>query len=517
MKRLIPLVVLVLAVSGLVSGCSRTAQEPIQTPTPTVSLPTLTPTTPTPTPASTALDQYISQKLNWTTCEKVAECAQLLVPIDYNNPQSGNLQLALIRRPARDPKLRKGSIVVNPGGPGGSGYDYVKSSGKILGPTATLIYDVVGFDPRGVSRSSPVKCLTAEQTDRFYSSDGSPETDAQATQAFLLGREFAKSCDYSAPGLLGFLGTRESAQDLNILRAALGEKKLNYVGKSYGTFLGAEFAQRFPTKVGRMVLDGAIDPNLDADGFAAGQSTGFERALQAFLKDCVTRASCALGRSTERAQKRLNLFFKQLDATPETVGNRKLTQALGILGVAASLYSKSSWPVLRSALSQGLQGNGAGLLALSDYYSNRNPDGTYADNSLDAFYAISCMDRADTKGIDATQALATKLTENNSSTFGSFIAWGDTPCQSWPVKATLQAGKITATGSGPIVVVGTTRDPATPIEWAQSLAAQLQNGVFVARDGDGHTGYRQGSSCVDQAVDLYLTKGTAPQDGLFCA
>jgi hypothetical protein len=199
------------------------------------------------------------------------------------------------------------------------------------------------------------------------------------------------------------------------------------------------------------------------------------------------------------------------------VGDRKLTEALGTLGVAASLYSRDSWGTLRKALAQGLRGDGRGLLALADFYSNRNDDGTYADNSLDAFYAVTCIDRTDTKGIDAIQVLATKLTENNSSTFGAFIAWGSTPCSSWPVKATLVPEKVAAAGSGPIVVVGTTRDSATPFEWSQALANQLAKGVLVTRDGDGHTGYRQGNSCVDEAIDRYLAKGTVPEDGLFCS
>lgn len=485
-------------------------------PGPTIS-PTLT-STPTPTPTvNAALAPFMSQKLKWKKCEGNLECTTLLVPLDYAAPQYSKLKIAVIRRTATNTKKHKNAIVVNPGGPGGSGFDYVANSSTIVGSSVAKTFDVVGFDPRGVGRSSPIKCLTPQQSDRFYASDGSPDSDAEATAVFLIGKEFAKVCEYSDPTILGFLGTRESAQDMDILRAALGQKQLNYVGKSYGTSLGTQYAKQFPTKVGRFVLDGAIDPSLDADAFAAGQATGFERALQAFLRDCVQRSSCALGRSVTKAQDRLNVFFRQLDATPVQVGDRKLTEALGTLGVAASLYSRDSWGTLRKALAQGLRGDGRGLLALADFYSNRNDDGTYADNSLDAFYAVTCVDRTDTKGIDAIQALATKLTENNSSTFGAFIAWGTTPCSSWPVKATLVSEKVAAAGSGPIVVVGTTRDPATPFEWSQALADQLAKGVLVTRDGDGHTGYRQGNSCVDEAIDRYLAKGTVPEDGLFCS
>jgi len=513
-------VTILLASALVLSACSSGTPAPTPTPVVTTTAPVFTPTptvTPTPTANTAALKQFLTQKLTWRSCVRTYQCANLTVPLDYANPDGSTLQVQLIKRSARDQKARRGSIVVNPGGPGGSGYDYVAGGGDIVSPSVSEVYDLVGFDPRGVARSAPVKCLTTAQADRFYSYDGSPDSDAEATGALLLGREFAQACAANESTLIPFLGTREASQDLEVLRSALGEKKLNYVGKSYGTYLGSQYAERYPTKVGRFVLDGAVDPSLDADGFATGQAVGFERALQAFLADCVSRSSCPLGRNKAKAQERLNTFLQQVDARPLRVGDRDLTQALATLGVIASFYSKSSWPGLRTALSQGLRGDGRGLLALSDFYSNRTPDGKYSDNSLDAFYAISCADRADTKGVDATQAFATKLTETVSVTFGAYLAWGDTPCQSWKVKATSAPVKVTAAGSGPIVVVGTTRDPATPYEWAVSLAGQLQNGVLVTRNGDGHTGYREGSSCTDAAIDAYLLKGTAPQDGLRCA
>jgi len=519
-RRFSALVVPLLAGALLLSACSEGAVAPAPTPTPTpVPIVTTVPaTTPAPTPTVVnGVAPFLGQKLTWRTCVGKAQCANLTVPLDYSKPDGSTLQLQLIKRSARDTKNRRGAIVVNPGGPGGSGYDYVAGGTGMVGSSVSEVFDVVGFDPRGVARSAPVKCLTPKQSDVFYAYDGSPDSDAEATGALLVGRDFANSCKAKDSSLIPFLGTRESAQDLEVLRSALGETKLNYLGKSYGTFLGAQYAERFPTSVGRFVLDGAIDPSLDADAFAAGQALGFERALQSFLADCVRRSSCPLGRNQARAEDRLNTFLQGVDARPLTVGDRELTQALATLGVIASFYSKSSWPRLRTALAQGLGGNGTGLLELSDFYSNRTADGRYSDNSLDAFYAISCLDRPDPKGVDATQALAVKLTETVSNAFGAYLAWGNTPCQSWPVKATLAPAKVSAAGSAPIVVVGTTRDPATPYEWSVALADQLQNAALVTRNGDGHTGYREGSGCTDSLVDAYLLRGIVPEDGVRCS
>jgi pimeloyl-ACP methyl ester carboxylesterase len=286
---------------------------------------------------------------------------------------------------------------------------------------------------------------------------------------------------------------------------------LNYLGKSYGTYLGGEYARQFPTKVGRFVLDGAIDPSLDADTFARGQATGFQRALDAFIAECVTRRDCALGRDPEAAEQRLAEYLEQLDRSPQKVGDRQLTQALGTLAVIASFYSTSSWGTLRSALDDALDGDGAAMLRLADLYSDREPGGTYRNNGLDAFYAISCMDRNDPKGIEATKQLAETLTEEVSQIFGPYLAWGNTPCQSWTLEPTSTPVPVAAAGSQPIVVVGTTRDPATPYEWSVALADQLENGVLVTYDGDGHTAYREGSSCVDRAVDSLLVRGVAPE------
>ena len=234
-------------------------------------------------------------------------------------------------------------------------------------------YDVVGFDPRGVGRSDPVECLTDKQTDQFLAADPTPTTPAEIADAVVQAKAFGADCVARTGPELGFVGTRDAAHDLDVMRSALGDAKLYYLGKSYGTFLGATYADEFPTHVGRMVLDGVIDPALTSQEINLGQAEGFEVATHAFLTDCAKRASCPLGRDPAQAEVRLDAFLTGLDARPLPTKDRGrvLTEGLATLGVALPLYNKSYWPLLRTALSQALGGNGQGLLTLADNYSDR--------------------------------------------------------------------------------------------------------------------------------------------------
>lgn len=503
----------------LVAGCGQDAPL-AASPSPSVTTPFVVPEspqvpTPTPTPTTNALLAFQKQPIDWSDCGGGNECADMKVPLDYQKPEGRTILLSLLRNPASGPGKKLGAIVVNPGGPGGSGINYAASE-SVFSAKVSSRYDVVGFDPRGVGKSAPVRCLTPREADKFYAFDGSPDSDAEATASFLLGKRFANLCTRSDGDLLPYLGTRESAQDLEVLRGVLRQQRLNYLGKSYGTFLGTEYARQFPDKVGRLVLDGAIDPALNADDYARGQALGFQRALDAFAADCVRRSGCPLGRDVNTGQDTLNAYLDRLDREPQQVGDRQLTQALGTLGVLASFYSKSSWATLRGALTKAFAGDGSELLRLADFYSDREPSGKYSNNGLDAFYSISCMDRADSKSVSATRAFGDTLTEEVSQTFGAYIAWGNTPCQSWNVPPTLTPAAASAPGSNPIIVIGTTRDPATPYEWSVGLAKQLESGTLITYDGDGHTAYGYGSACVNDAVDRFYLTGKPPTSDLSC-
>jgi pimeloyl-ACP methyl ester carboxylesterase len=423
-----------------------------------------------------------------------------------------------VRLPAGKPDQRLGSLVINPGGPGGSGVDYARAARAVISDATRRSFDVVGFDPRGVGQSAPLKCLTDGQTDQLLAADPTPDDAAEVADTVALFKQLGRRCEAGGGNLLAHVGTQDAARDIDVLRAALGDKRLFYLGKSYGTFLGATYAQLFPRNVGRMVLDGAIDPSLSADEVNLGQAKGFEQATRAFVADCTSRRDCPLGTDVDRGMQRLRDLLASLDAQPLPTGDssRPLTEGWGSLGIAVAMYDQGYWPLLRQALDQAFGGSGAGLLQLADAYAERGSDGHYSSNQNTVIYAVNCLDRPDTGGLAAVQASLPRY-EKAAPTWGSFLDWSQLPCAYWPVKGHGAPEKIAAPGSPPIVVVGTTRDPATPYEWAQGLAGQLSDGHLVTYEGDGHTAYMRGSRCVDKAVDAYLLRGTVPDDGLRCS
>jgi pimeloyl-ACP methyl ester carboxylesterase len=304
---------------------------------------------------------------------------------------------------------------------------------------------------------------------------------------------------------------------MDILRSSVGENRLNYFGASYGTELGAVYADLFPERVGRMVLDGALDPAIDSDALGRGQLRGFQRATTAFITDCIARDGCAIGPTAGEAEDELIALLDDIDQTPlPTDSGRPLTESLATLGMIAAMYSESSgWPALRLGLSQALNGDGTVLLALADSYTERNDDGTYASNVNSAFPAISCTDRPVTSSVAEVRRVVPEY-EQISPIFGRSFAWSGLSCRDWPVEKGHFPATVRAEGADPIVVIGTTRDPATPHAWAVRLARSLDSGVLISRNGDGHTGYNAGNDCVDSAVDNYLVGGVVPRNPTLC-
>lgn len=494
---------------------------------------TRTPTTSTPgaagTPATTApiaaLARFYAQKPNWQPCPDAsaqsftttaAQCATIEVPLDYAAPAAGTIKLALDRIPAADQKQRIGSLLVNPGGPGGSGLDYAKAADRIVGKPLLDRFDLVGFDPRGVGQSTPVKCLSDAQLDTFIALDPAPDTPAEVTATQAQAKLLADGCEAESARLLPHVGTPDAARDMDVIRAVVGDAKLNYLGKSYGTFLGATYAGLFPAKVGRVVLDGAIDPSLSSDQLDLGQAGGFQTAVEAFLADWMASGGSPLGDTVAKAQARLGELLAGVATRPLPTGtDRQLQSGQAFLGVVAPLYDKQSWPALRAALVQLSQGRGDELLRFSDLYSDRGQTG-YSSNANEVIYAVNCLDRPENETVAQVQALVPAF-QKASPVFGSALAWSSLPCSDWPVRPTRGPARITAPGAAPILVVGTTRDPATPYAWAVSLAKQLSSGVLLTRDGDGHTGYFMGNECIDSKVETYLLDGTPPADGTRCA
>ncbi|MFI6878652.1 alpha/beta hydrolase [Streptomyces sp. NPDC050400] len=511
--------VLLAAAAGLlltgISGCS-----PGSSGTADASLAAL----PRSTPAGLA--EYYGQTPKWRECGAPGfECASLKAPLDYDEPSAGDIDLAVSRKKATGPGERLGSLLVNPGGPGGSAIGYLQSYAGIGYPQGVRArYDMVAVDPRGVARSAPVTCLDGPRMDAYTQTDVTPDDTAEQDRLSAAFKKFASGCetyDKTSRKVLPHVSTIEAARDMDLVRAALGDEKLNYVGASYGTFLGATYAGLYPERVGRLVLDGAMDPSLDARELNEQQTAGFETAFQSFAKDCVGRSDCPLGTGTpDEAGKRLKEFFTTLDRTPIATGDpdgRKLGEALATTGVIAAMYDEGAWPQLRDALTAAIkEKDGAGLLALSDSYYERDPDGTYT-NLMFANAAVNCLDQP--PSFTSPQEVKDALPdfEKASPVFGAGLAWSALNCGYWPVKPTGEPHRITADGAAPIVVVGTTRDPATPYPWAKALADQLSSGRLLTYDGDGHTAYGRGSDCIDGAIDTYLLDGTPPTDGKRCS
>ncbi|MEU5864631.1 alpha/beta hydrolase [Nonomuraea sp. NPDC047529] len=451
--------------------------------------------------------------LRWSDCGDGFECATLRVPLDHGEPDGEQLELAVVRLPASGPRL--GSLVVNPGGPGASGVEYARAARLAVSAKVRERFDVVGFDPRGVGRSAPVECLDDERLDAFVAMETTPDTAAEQGELEAAARRFAAGCRQHAARLLPHLGTVDVARDLDRLRQALGDRKLTYLGKSYGTFLGAVYADLFPDKVRALVLDGALDPAGSRVRMNAEQAVGFEKALRAYVEDCLSGRDCPFaGRDVEAAMDEVGALLRRADVRPLEGGGRPVTEALATLGALTPLYDRASWPELTEALRRALKGDGSLLLRNADQLAGRQDDGTYS-NQLEAGLAVNCVDGPYPTTAAAFAADAAE-TSREAPRFGPYIVWSSLPCAFWPARPTFSPHPLTAEGAPPILVVGTKRDPATPYGWARALAGELRSGVLLGYDGDGHTAYGGGSPCVDDAVDRYLVEGVPPGDGVIC-
>ncbi|WP_309129501.1 alpha/beta hydrolase [Microbacterium sp.] len=460
---------------------------------------------------------FYSQTIEWQQCGSRLDCADVTAPLDWEDPEAGEVSLAIVRHQATG--QYQGSLLVNPGGPGSSGYDYIADNlTYAVGAPLIENFDVIGFDPRGVGRSTAVTCFEdpAKRDEFNYGLTIEPrntpewEAEIQADQ-----KEYAEACAANSGDLLQHVTTVNAARDMDLLRAVLGDTQLNYLGYSYGTFLGATYAKLYPERAQRLVLDGAIDPSVPGLDVGTTQALGFESALRAYLENCLASNGCPFNGTLDDALADFRALLAAVERSPLRNGDGRMLGAdTMVTGVITAMYSQSSWQYLTDALAAVLQGDPSAMFYLADSYNGRNPDGTYADNSMDAFNAYNCMDYP-VEDDPAAEAAAMKRIEEGAPTFAPY--WqGPDLCEQWPYPPTGTREAITAPGTGPIVVVGTTNDPATPYEWSESLAEQLENGVLVTRVGEGHTGYNKGNGCVDEAVEGFLIEGTVPEDGLRC-
>lgn len=473
---------------------------------------------PTKSPGSSgSLEPFYGQQVTWKACNGGFECARIRVPLSYESPGGSVIELAAARLPVANRAKKIGALLVNPGGPGGSAVGYARGAVAFFSQQVVAAYDIVGVDPRGVGESTPIECLDAAQSDRLISSLGTPHDPAQSVAVTEVAKSVGSTCLQNSPDLTPYVGTVAAARDMDIVRAVLIEPKLNYFGKSYGTFLGLTYADLFPTKVGRFVLDGVIDPTLTNDQLAKGQAEGFQLALSAFIADCPKHADCPLPSGAAKGLARIQKFLASLVGNPlPTATDRPLTQPMAVTSIIGSLYEPADgWPALRFALQSAFSGKGSAMLMIVDSFTGRGSGGAYDDNTLDALYAVNCLDRPDRADPQQTRQLGVEWAKT-APTFGSELAYSNLPCYQWPAPATDVPHPIRAEGAEPIVLIGTTRDPATPYPWAVSVASQLAESSLITWNGDGHTGHGRGVKCVDGPVDSYLVKGVVPPATVAC-
>jgi len=506
-----------LAVVGAACSVSATAGKVSSSTSESTSA---TSTTPPPTGSSSTLPP--SGKLAWHSCDTSFRCSTLAVPVSYSDSADGTLNLAVVELPTTGNPTTARDLVMNPGGPGESGVQFLEASVSTFPAALRLQFNLVSFDPRGIGESDPVECASPSQLRRWVAVDPAPTPPAEIAVVIADVKAFDAACARSVPrDVLANLSTAVTARDMDRLRAALGQAKLDYLGFSYGTYLGALYAQEFPGQVGNMVLDGAVDPALSEVATEQQQAASFEVDLHDFFAWCPTNATCN-GELPNGVVATYSQVMDSLEAghaltadlTAALGGEQQANFGVALSGVVSSLYSINDWPYLAEGLAEAASsGNGTVLTELAFGYAGFNSNGT-VQNLVSANLAIACLDHP-APPESRYQALAREFAKT-SPDFGPAEAWGSLPCNYWPVPPTGKPAAIHLSESIPILVVGSTHDPATPYAWADALTSQLQGAELLTRDGDGHTGYFS-SSCVQGLVDQYLITGARPPAGTVCA
>jgi pimeloyl-ACP methyl ester carboxylesterase len=461
--------------------------------------------------------------IDWGECtdeladDDALQCATLAVPLDYDNPAGDTIDLALVRVPATDE--RQGAVLFNPGGPGGSGFEPIAVSGSVIQSELGLSnFDLVGFDPRGVDRSGGIKCVDDAFQDAHLYLDDTPDTPEEQALLDEADQGFIDGCKANYGDTLKFYSTANTARDMDSIRAGLGDEQMSFLGISYGTYLGGVYATLFPERVRAMVLDSAYEPNGDTvEQQFLTQLVGFEGAFNDWAAWCRDDATCPFNAADVGA--RWDALRLQLDATPLiATDGRAANQATLDRATTAALYSKSDWPVLAAALADAAGGNPAGIFSLADNYNGRNEDGTF-NTLFQSIGIISCASGISTPPPTDPEALLAKIKEQ-APRFGADVTLDDLTdpdgdeCEQ--LTGPVDVVPLDYSGAGPIVVVGGTNDPATPIRWAEEMTAELgSNARMVTFTGEGH-GQLLASKCVTAIEAAVLADLTLPDEGTVC-
>ena len=458
-------------------------------------------------PKNWTLKEFQNQELKWHNCYRNFHCSTLLVPVDYDKITGDVFHLKVIKFKATDQRQKLGALIVNPGGPGASAFDYAYNAENIVSAAIREKYDIVGFDQRGVGQSDPIRCLTDKETDEMLAGPMIADTPENQRKMIENAKFFASKCKKAAGNKLTHLSTFESAKDMELLRLALNEPKLNYLGKSYGTYLGTLYASLYPAKVGKMILDGAIDPSLSILEQNLAQAKGFELALNQFLsKNRISKVTIS------------NLFKKFQIEPLSTKSNRNLTDSLAILGVASALYDDViGWPKLKKAINDASAGDGSKLLALADEYTGRTKTGKYFSNENDVATLISCLDWPNHATFTEMQSTSSRFS-STAPILGPYLVFSQLACNYLESSKSKNSLNINTIQIDPVLIIGVTRDPATPYEWAVALYKKFHDSIFLTLEANGHTGQGRGFSCIDKKVDFYLlnSKITVIRSEEFC-
>ncbi|GAA2841787.1 alpha/beta hydrolase family protein [Leucobacter komagatae] len=470
-------------------------------------------------PATPVGAAFGDQTPKWTDCGDGFECADVHAPLDWSEPEGETIRLRMVKHPATG-GAPLGTLFVNPGGPGASGVEYVRNAlDSAVGEPLRRNFDVVGWDPRGVGASSPVSCLSAKDMDDylFGVSDSTAKRGSAKwiEEAVASSRDYGEACLEKTGDLLGHVDTVSTVRDLDMLREIQGDEQLNYLGYSYGTHIGARYAEMFPDRVGKLVLDGVLDPTATEADVVREQTRGFELALRSYVTACLGAKECPLSGTVDEAMGQISALLDDVDATPIVASDgRTLTTSTMLTAIITPLYAESNWGYLNSLFASVAEGDADIAFALADSYYGRL-DGEYLDNSTEAFQAINCLDYPNAVDPERMREEAAEL-EKIAPTIGRFQGYGDVSCAGWPFKGVDERAPVKAAGADPILVVGTTGDPATPYKWAEALAEQLESGVLVRYEGEGHTAYGQ-NSCVNSVVESYFVDGVVPESGVSCS
>ncbi|MEV0297341.1 alpha/beta hydrolase [Nocardia sp. NPDC050710] len=519
MRRPFALAAALSTVVLIVTGCATVDGNPVPSPPP---LPTLA--------------AYMSQRVEWQPCPKDpgAECGAIRIPVDYEDPGAMAISMPLIRLPATNRAARIGVLTINPGGPGESGYQQVLAA---LDPHDTGLrkfrvrYDLVGFDPRGVGRTAGISCLDDRATDAYLATDFTPTTPEQLRTVADAHRRYSGACLRNSGKLLGLVGTEFVARDMDIMRSALGEEKLNYLGFSYGTVIGQYYAEQFPNRVGRMLLDSVDDPSFHTDRWEPESDyqpdpeplAPRDQVVYDMLATCAARADCPLGRDAAAAMKSLRELIDRIDKQPIPVSDgRTLGSNLALIGLFEATYDESYQHRFEQAIVDAQRGDGTGLARLADRYVGRDEKGKFS-SSDPAFWAVQCAndDPRAYRSLTEDQILD-ELSRRagrhavNSPLFGANRVFSTPVCLFWPVPPTMESHAVRAEGAPTIVLVNNTADPATPLEDAEKVAATLADAVLVVNEHDGHIAFDNGSECVDGIVLGFLFDGVLPARGTRC-